>query len=98
MSEMFSNGTEGEAWMARWCDVCDNDHGADSDKHCDDCDTIWMSMTPECIILEPEGVFHMPPAHICTRFAARPEGDPWGSSRPGIVAYVKRARAGAAHE
>lgn len=92
MSEMFSNGTEGEAWMSRWCDVCDNDHGSDSEVRCGDCDRIWMSETPECVILEPEGEFHMPPAHICTRFAARPDGDPYSIARVQIVARVKAER------
>lgn len=28
MSEHFSNGTEGYAWMANWCNRCERDHAA----------------------------------------------------------------------
>jgi hypothetical protein len=45
----FANGTEGEAWMACWCDVCTHDHSAHTGEYdpagC--CDVIGVSMLPE---------------------------------------------------
>ena len=43
MSRYFSNGTEGYAWMANWCDRCDKDHQAHIDNHEDGCPIIAMA-------------------------------------------------------
>ena len=92
MSEMFSNGTEGTEWMAKWCEMCANDDtDGDPPVFCEDATRIWGSETPDCIILEPEGEFHMPPAHICTRFT--PDGvDDLADQRAFVVRHVRTAR------
>lgn len=82
MSAMFSNGTEGDAWMAVWCDVCANIKG------CDAIGAIYSGITPECITLERDGL-HLPALHVCSRFA--PDGeDEYAEVRERVVAVTVR--------
>lgn len=56
MSRYFSNGTEGYAWMANWCDRCDKDHQAHVGEHENGCEIIARSMLAEPDELIPEWV------------------------------------------
>jgi hypothetical protein len=77
----FSNGTEGFAWMAKWCSYCARDHGAhDGSFHPDKCCSLIAAAMiddrwPEAWIPEPDdGRFFLPSRMICTAFVACSEG------------------------
>ena len=91
MSTYFSNGTEGAAWQADWCDRCEADH-----------DEMHTTLTgPGCEIMSrsfldepiPEWIdnrasegFTFPPAIVCIDFRRcacdRGPDDPPGEPRP----------------
>ena len=85
----FSNGTEGEAWMAVWCTYCARDHGLHNGRDSDPmCDLIGAAMLgdvwPEQWIPEPDdGQFFLPSRLVCTAFTACAEcgGDPGADDR-----------------
>lgn len=99
----FSNGTEGDAWMAIWCSYCTHDHtihGPDAGTGCQligdamlgasDPDTwVW----PEAWIPEPPGSFALPSRLICGQFEpcheGRCTGDPAAEQRATIAAEVR---------
>lgn len=56
MSRYFSNGTEGFAWMANWCDRCERDHQAHIDHHEDGCKIFLRSLTLERDEIIPEWI------------------------------------------
>lgn len=74
----FSNGTEGDAWMSKWCEYCAHDHGlhnGNGDQPM--CELIGAAMfqrageplNVEAWIAEPDdGEFHLPSRMICLRF------------------------------
>ena len=82
MSRMFANGTEGEAWMAVWCNVCT------SEPTCAILDAIWSGETPSAITLEPAGTFHLPALHICSAFVN--PNDPHAEIRANVIAHVNQ--------
>lgn len=97
----FSNGTEGDAWMAKWCTYCARDHamhmerGDDGEWHecgdpADACRLILASMCgewPEGWIPEPDdGSFSLPSRLICTAFTPC---EPCGGD-PGAEARAER--------
>ena len=47
MSRPFSNGTEGEAWMAVWCDTCTKDAPARDGRYEEGCPLIVTAMVGE---------------------------------------------------
>lgn len=47
----FSNGTEGRAWSAQWCDRCTEDHGMHGDQWSEGCPLILSMLVG---INEPE--------------------------------------------
>ena len=77
----FSNGTEGDAWMFRWCEFCTHDHKI----HTGDgpgCPIIGGAMFerpfrwPEAWLPEPDdGSFALPSRMICGSFTPCTEGD-----------------------
>lgn len=100
----FSNGTEGDAWMNKWCNYCARDHGMHPVK--DDrgewqtpavqpmCDLVMMAMVdewPEGWIPEPDdGRFLLPSRLVCTAFTPCEPcgGDPGEHDRAERVAEV----------
>lgn len=97
---VFSNGTEGHAWMSSWCSYCVHDHGMHDDSG-DGCDVVlWMMVgkdsdmpDPECLVAEPDdGRFFLPSRMICTRFEPCTKdgcsGDPGADERAERVAEV----------
>ena len=92
MSRYFSNGTEGHAWMAEWCNRCANDHAChtiDGDAG-DGCEIVLRSMVntddviPEWVD-ECEDAWHYLPRRMnCLMFslckACHPDDD--GPERP----------------
>lgn len=40
-SRPFSNGTEGDAWMSVWCELCVHDHGIHADSGEPGCERMW---------------------------------------------------------
>lgn len=99
----FSNGTEGHAWMAKWCEYCVHDHGAHDQSYdpgtC--CDLIGNSMVqrpfqwPEAWLPEPDdGSFSMPSRLCCLAFKPCTNGgctgDPGEEARAGRVLEVQR--------
>lgn len=105
MSRYFSNGTEGYAWMAEWCDRCDKDHQAHIDHHEDACPIIARSFLLEADETIPEWVdnsetegFTFPPAVHCLSFApcqqCEPGGDDgcgWEPPTPPVVVHPDQA-------
>lgn len=97
----FSNGTEGDAWMSKWCAFCVHDHTSHDGTYTDGGCTIvlWMmtaeswSAYPECLIPEPDdGSFSLPSRMVCTKFQpcteGRCEGDPGADDRVERVQQV----------
>jgi hypothetical protein len=94
----FSNGTEGYAWMSRWCDTCTHDH----EMHDGDgpgCELIALAMidevdqSSEAWIAEPDdGTFALPSRMLCTLYQPCTkdgcDGDPWPKDRAEIVGEV----------
>lgn len=97
----FSNGTEADAWMDRWCAFCAHDHGmhgANSDA--EDCELVMNAMAgleypaDEAWVAEPDdGKFFLPSRMICLRFTPCTldacTGDPGAEARAGRVAEVQ---------
>lgn len=83
MSDMFANGTEGDAWMHVWCNVCDHE------PTCTILDAIWCGETPPAITLEPKGTFHLPALHLCAEF--QNADDPYAEARANAQAFVALA-------
>lgn len=95
----FSNGTEGDAWMEKWCSFCALDHAIHDDTFETDgmCQIIGGAMLgdrwPEAWLPEPDdGEFHLPSRMICGSFTPCTEGactgDPGASDRAERVAEV----------
>lgn len=95
----FSNGTEGDAWMSRWCAYCFHDHSMhDPDPEGPGCEIVTYLMlgeghAPEALIPEPDdGRFALPSRMVCTRFEPCTEqdckGDPGAEARAERVAGV----------
>lgn len=90
MSSYFSNGTEGDAWRAAWCDRCLNDHSMHPpDEKPPGCEVLLRAYThdevPEFIDNSAGEGFTLPPAVHCIMFAPctscdPPDGD--GGPRP----------------
>ena len=98
----FANGTEGEAWMAAWCNYCARDHemhGPDDGTNGTGCDLVLMTMLgsdsewPEGWIPEPDdGQFFLPSRLVCTAFTPCEPcgGDPGVEDRAERVEIVTR--------
>lgn len=93
----FSNGTEGHAWMAAWCDYCARDHGMHDGGGAEPmCSLIGSTMLddagwPEGWIPEPDdGKFALPSRLVCTAFVPCEPcgGDPGADARAERVAEV----------
>lgn len=100
----FSNGTEGESWMAVWCEYCVHDHGASHNhESCGDgCDLILNVLMPEfpsadfpwpeVWLPEPTGSFSLPSRLVCGQFqpctTGDCAGDPQAATRAAITAEV----------
>jgi hypothetical protein len=93
----FSNGTEGDAWMEKWCAYCVHDHGQHGDAADAGCDLIFGAMVgddwPEAWLPEPDdGRFFLPSRLICGMFKPCTEGactgDPGAKDRAERVAEV----------
>ena len=99
----FSNGTEGDAWMGVWCELCTHDHSithnddAATGEGCQimlravaDTDDEWR--WPEVWLPEPRGSYSLPSRLICGQFEpchqGRCQGDPHADIRAEIVAEV----------
>lgn len=84
----FANGTEGDAWMAAWCQHCVHDHGMTHHDSCGDgCDLILGAMLdqpwPEAWLPEPDdGSFSLPSRLICGQFQPCTLGDCSGDPAP----------------
>lgn len=82
----FSNGTEGDAWMSKWCEFCVHDH----DMHLGNgpgCSLIFGAMLdepwPEAWLPEPDdGDFYLPSRMICGQFEPCHEGGCTGDPAP----------------
>jgi hypothetical protein len=90
----FSNGTEGDAWEAKWCRHCARDHNIHLD-HGPGCDLFATAFFdegwPEGWIPEPDdGRFFLPSRLVCTAFTPCEEcgGDPGAEDRAERVAEV----------
>lgn len=95
----FSNGTEGYAWMDKWCAYCAHDHGAHNDTYENTCELIALAMidevdeSNEAWVAEPDdGEFHLPSRMLCTLFQPCTnddcDGDPHAETRAAIVGEV----------
>jgi hypothetical protein len=74
VSRYFSNGTEGYAWMAQWCDRCALDHGMYRGNGDGGCQIVALALVdgdaviPEWIDETEEKGFTFPPAVTCIMF------------------------------
>lgn len=93
----FSSGTEGEAWMSKWCDYCAHDHASHDETYNPDglCQVIGLAMVerpfrwPEVWLPEPDdGSFSLPSRLICGQFEACTKGDCTGD--PGAEERAER--------
>lgn len=96
----FSNGTEGDAWQAKWCEYCAHDHGI----HAEDgpgCELMLNALVAdgsepinvEAWVAEPDdGQFYLPSRMVCLRFTPcygdGCHGDPGAADRAQRVADV----------
>lgn len=90
----FSNGTEGDAWMDKWCALCIHDHPMHEDTG-PGCELILHAYLfddlgwPEAWLPEPDdGSFALPPRMICGQFSPCTEGDCTGD--PGAEDRAER--------
>lgn len=98
----FSNGTEGEAWQAKWCEFCAHDHGLHNGGEDQPmCGLMGNAMfadgsepiNVEAWVAEPDdGHFYLPSRMICLRFMPCHgdgcHGDPGANDRAARVAEV----------
>jgi hypothetical protein len=93
----FSNGTEGEAWTAVWCDTCVHDHAMhhDSTTAGPGCPLLLAALTGETVPewTQRDGApFVLPPDVVCAQYepctADRCLGDPQPNAREGARARV----------
>lgn len=92
----FSNGTEGDAWMSKWCTYCARDHGLHNGGEGQPmCGLMTACMLgdewPEGWIPEPDdGRFFLPSRMVCTAFTPCEPcgGDPGAADRAERVAEV----------
>lgn len=91
----FSNGTEGDAWMSKWCQFCARDHqmhGPDGEgPGCGLICTAYVREWPEGWIPEPDdGRFSLPSRLVCTAFVPCEPcgGDPGAEARAQRTAEV----------
>ena len=85
----FSNGTEGDEWMDKWCFHC-----AKSDGY--GCELLLHALAPDDVpwpeawLPEPDdGRFFLPSRMVCLAFEAKPEGDPGAEARAERIAEVQ---------
>lgn len=76
MSRFFSNGTEGRAWEALWCQRCVNDHSMHDEDGDGGCVHLLHALCREDDLLDGVWIdeserfgFTMPPAVRCVEFA-----------------------------
>lgn len=97
----FSNGTEGDAWMSKWCAYCVHDHASHDETYDPNglCKVIGLVMVerpfrwPEVWLPEPDdGSFALPSRLICGQFEGCTEGgctgDPGADERAERVTEV----------
>lgn len=93
----FSNGTEGDAWMSKWCAHCVHDHAIHEDRGggCPIIMHAYLGMPsedypwPEVWLPEPDdGSFALPSRLVCLQFEACTKGDCTGD--PGAEARAER--------
>lgn len=93
----FSNGTEGNAWMSKWCTHCANDHGmhhGNGDQPM--CEIIGQAMLREwpgeAWLPEPDdGSFSLPSRLCCLAFTPCEScgGDPGAADRAARIDEVR---------
>lgn len=99
-SRPFSNGTEGDAWMSKWCAYCVHDHRMHTDEG-GGCEVLVHAFFPEdypwpeCWLPEPDdGAFCLPSRLVCRQFEPCTKGgctgDPGAEDRAVRVAEVER--------
>jgi len=102
----FSNGTEAEAWMSRWCSYCVHDHGLHDDAAQDETDTMCRLIAdamlggpewrwPEAWTPEPPGMYGLLSYMLCGSFKPCAKdactGDPAPTERAERVTMVQLA-------
>jgi hypothetical protein len=101
----FSNGTEGQAWTAVWCEHCVHDHDIshDPDGPGPGCTMLVEAMVggddwqwPEAWTAEPPSLgFNLPSLMLCGMFEpchkGTCDGDPHAETRVELVARVEAA-------
>lgn len=96
----FSNGTEGQEWMGKWCDLCVHDSALhDHPGGGAGCDLIGSALLgaeffswPEAWLPEPDdGRFFLPSRLVCLQFepCGSCGGDPGAGERAERVADVQ---------
>lgn len=90
MTRPFSNGSDAETWMDKWCAYCTYDHSIHADTG-SGCDLIVEAMVmgddwvrPEVWLPAPDDGAHVSPSRmICTMFAPCEPcgGDPGAGAR-----------------
>jgi hypothetical protein len=94
----FSNSTEGDAWMSKWCTYCEHDHNIHTMGSGPGCDFILDAMLRkpvdhEAWIAEPDdGQFYLPSRMICVAFKPcnkdECQGDPAPDARATRITEV----------
>jgi hypothetical protein len=91
----FANGTEGEAWEAKWCRYCANDHTMHGVDPLGPGCGLWAAALihewPEGWIPEPDdGKFYLPSRLVCLAFTPCEPcgGDPGAGERAERLAEV----------
>lgn len=91
----FSNGTEGDAWMDKWCRYCARDHEMHGDDgHGPGCELMrssYIDEWPQGWVPEPDdGAFFLPSRLVCLAFepCVPCGGDPGATARAERVAEV----------
>lgn len=94
----FSNGTEGDAWISKWCNYCTRDHDIHGETGGPGCDLMSECFFdigwPEGWLPEPDdGQFFLPSRLVCLAFEPCQKdactGDPGAEDRAERVAEVK---------
>lgn len=96
----FSNGTEGDAWIDKWCRYCARDHEVHTETG-PGCGLMTTAMFgdewPEGWVPEPDdGRFFLPSRMVCMAFTPCEDcgGDPGADARAERVAEVTAYWAG----